>query len=91
MKIIKRLTTILFTIMMVLATTNMVFAAGTGSITINYAIKDQTYNIYKIMELESFNGDNYAYKLSDTNWIDFIKKSPYLHMKGKIFNYSLVV
>lgn len=75
MKMIKRLTTILFTIMMVLATTNMVFAAGTGSITINNAIKDQTYNIYKIMELESFNGDNYAYKLSDTNWIDFIKNT----------------
>lgn len=75
MKMIKRLTTILFTIMMVLATTNMVFAAGTGSITINNAIKDQTYNIYKIMELESYNGDNYAYKLSDTNWIDFIKNT----------------
>ena len=75
MKIIKRLTTILFTIMMVLATTNMVFATGTGSITINNAIKDQTYNIYKIMELESYNGDNYAYKLSDTNWIDFIKNT----------------
>lgn len=75
MKMIKRLTTILFTIMMVLATTNIVFAAGTGSITINNAIKDQTYNIYKIMELESFNGDNYAYKLSDTNWIDFIKNT----------------
>lgn len=75
MKMIKRLTTILFTIMMVLATTNMVFAAGTGSITINNAIKDQTYNIYKIMELESYNGDNYAYKLSDTSWIDFIKNT----------------
>lgn len=75
MKMIKRLTTILFTIVMVLATTNTVFAAGTGSITINNAIKDQTYNIYKIMELESFNGDNYAYKLSDTNWIDFIKNT----------------
>ena len=75
MKMIKRLTTILFTIMMVLATTNMVFAAGTGSITINNAIKDQTYNIYKIMELESYSGDNYAYKLSDTNWIDFIKNT----------------
>lgn len=75
MKMIKRLTTILFTIMMVLATANIVFAAGTGSITIDNAIKDQTYNIYKIMELESYNGDNYAYKLSDTNWIDFIKNT----------------
>ena len=75
MKMIKRLTTILFTIMIVLATTNMVFAAGTGSITIRNTIKDQTYNIYKIMELESYNGDNYAYKLSDTNWIDFIKNT----------------
>ena len=75
MKMFKRLTTILFTIMMVLATTNIVFAAGTGSITINNAIKDQTYKIYKIMELESYNGDNYAYKLTDTNWIDFIKNT----------------
>ena len=75
MKMIKRLTTILFAIMMVLTTTTMVFAAGTGSITIDNAIKDQTYKIYKIMELESYNGDNYAYKLSDTNWIDFIKNT----------------
>lgn len=75
MKMIKRLTTILFTIMMVLVTTNMVFAAGNGSITIHNAIQDQTYNIYKIMELESFNGTNYAYKLTDTNWIDFIKNT----------------
>lgn len=75
MKMIKRLTTILFAIMMVLATTNIVFAAATGSITIDNAIQGQTYKIYKIMELESYNGDNYAYKLSDTNWIDFIKNT----------------
>lgn len=75
MKMIKRLTTILFTIMMVLATTNIVFAIDTGKITINNAIIGQEYKIYKILELESYDETKglYAYKLTNANWKEFVK------------------
>ena len=82
MKMIKRLTTILFTIMMVLMTTNMVFAdepaypsegvspTDKGTITITNAIKDQEYKVYKIFDLESYSGTNYSYKVV-SEWKDF--------------------
>ncbi len=82
MKMIKRLSTILFTIMMVLMTTNMVFAdehaypsegvspTDKGTITITNAIKDQEYKVYKIFDLESYSGTNYSYKVV-SEWKDF--------------------
>lgn len=80
MKMIKRLTTILFTIMMVLTTTTMVFAEGNptagssttdkGTITITNAIKNQEYKVYKIFDLESYSGTNYSYKVVP-EWKDF--------------------
>ena len=80
MKMIKRLTTILFTIMMVLTTTIMVFAEGNptagssttdkGTITITNAIKNQEYKVYKIFDLESYSGTNYSYKVVP-EWKDF--------------------
>ena len=85
MKMIKRLTTILFTIMMVLMTTNMVFAdepanpyegvspTDKGTITITNAIKDQEYKVYKIFDLESYSGTNYSYKVVD-KWANFFAR-----------------
>lgn len=75
MKLIKKLTTILFAFMMVLSATTMVFAADTGKITINNAIPGQEYKIYKILELESYDHTSnlYAYKLTSNDWKDFIK------------------
>ncbi len=75
MKLIKKLTTILFAFMMVLSATTMVFAADTGKITINNAIPGQEYKIYKILELESYDPTSglYAYKLTSNDWKDFIK------------------
>lgn len=82
MKMIKRLTTILFTIMMVLATTTIVFAdepadtaegvspTNKGTITITNAIKDHEYKVYKIFDLESYSGTNYSYK-AVSEWEDF--------------------
>lgn len=80
----KRLLTILFAFMMVLTTTTMVFAEegstpGTkGKITINQAIDEETYSIYRIFELESFYKDTtddsksrYAYKPT-TEWEAFV-------------------
>ena len=82
MKMIKRLTTILFIIMMVLMTTTMVFAdepadtaegvspTDKGTIRITNAIKDQDYKVYKIFDLESYSGTNYSYKVV-SEWEDF--------------------
>ena len=76
MKIIKRLTTILFTIMMVLTMSGVVMAddntanptegassTDKGAITITNAIKDHEYKVYKIFDLESYSGTNYSYKV----------------------------
>lgn len=82
MKLIKKLTTILFTFMMVLSATTMVFADETasqtsgvsstdkGTLTINGALKDEDYKVYRIFDLESYNGTNYSYKVVDA-WNNF--------------------
>ena len=89
MKIIKKIAAIMLSVMMVLGMCSVVGAEGTttsgtsaankGKITINNAIKDQTYTIYQILELESFsekpttgatNTGNYAYKVA-TGWNGF--------------------
>ena len=48
---------------------------GNGSLTINGAVKDQTYTIYRILELESYNPASgaYAYKAID-KWKQFLKQ-----------------
>ena len=85
MKMIKRLTTILFAIMMVLMTTTIVFAdepadtaegvspTNKGTIKITNAIKDQEYKVYKIFDLESYSGTNYSYKVVD-KWTNFFAR-----------------
>ena len=90
MKVIKKITAIMLSIMMVLGMSSVVSAAGasrtsttTGSITINNAAPGETYNIYRILDLESYSRsgetENYAYKLrsdkatgSTKSWSDFI-------------------
>ena len=86
MKMIKRLSTILFTIMMVLMTTTIVFAdepavptegvspTNKGTIKITNAIKDQEYIVYKIFDLESYSGTNYSYKVVD-KWANFFART----------------
>lgn len=98
MKLMKKLLTILFAFMMVLATTSMVFAEDTegtsatkdGTITITNVVNGQNYEVYKVLELESFHqpatGDGiYAYKLA-TGWNDFLTAegvSDYLQNDGE--------
>ena len=83
MKLIKKIAAIMLSIMMVLGmasvvsadtTTSGTSAATKGKITINSAIAGQTYKIYRILELESYNADtkSYAYKAT-TTWENFIK------------------
>ena len=74
MKHVKKLASVLLALVMALALTATAFAAGeTGSITINDAVKDQTYTIYQILDLESYNAsaNAYAYKAT-TAWNTFI-------------------
>lgn len=87
MKIIKKIAAIMLSVMMVLGMCSVVGAEGTGttgSITINNAAPGETYNIYRILDLESYSGSgkagNYAYKLrtydsgSIYNWRTFINQ-----------------
>lgn len=90
MKIIKKIAAIMLSVMMVLGMCSVVGAEGTtsgmsattGSITINNAALGGTYNIYRILDLESYSDENYAYKLrtdqvngSIKSWSDFIKST----------------
>lgn len=87
MKIIKKIAAIMLSVMMVLGMCSVVGAedgsTGTGKITINKAVKDQTYNIYKILDLESYddtlNNEHYAYK-AVSEWKTFLTGT---EIKGK--------
>ena len=74
MKQIKKLASVCLALIMALALAVPAFAAGeTGSITINDAVVGQTYTIYQILDLESYNASSnaYAYKAT-TAWNTFI-------------------
>ena len=78
MKLIKKIAAIMLSIMMVLGMASVVSASegdtGNGTITITNAIPKQTYKIYRILELESYNTTtgNYAYKATSA-WKSFIE------------------
>lgn len=77
MKLIKKIAAIMFAFMMVFSlSTNVNAESGKyedsdGKITISNAVKDQTYTIYRMLKLESFDGDNYSYTL-ENGWENFI-------------------
>lgn len=89
MKVIKKITAIMLSIMMVLGMSSVVSAAGAttsgtsstvrGKIKISNAVPGQTYTIYKILDLESYdatdpNNGHYAYKVA-SGWNGFITGS----------------
>ena len=74
MKHTKKLASLLLALVLAFALAVPAFAAGeTGSITINDAVVGQTYTIYQILDLESYNAsaNAYAYKAA-TAWSAFI-------------------
>lgn len=80
MKVIKKITAIMLSIMMVLGMCSVVGAAETasgnygdnnGTITINSAREGQDYTIYRMLKLESFSVPNYSYKAED-KWGNFV-------------------
>lgn len=76
MKQVKRFASLLLVLIMTLALAVPGLAAEEkGSITINDAFVDQTYSIYKIFDLESYNSVGaYAYKVNK-EWSGFIDQS----------------
>lgn len=69
----KKLVGLLLALVMVFAMSAAMAEGETGSITINDAIVGQTYTIYEILDLESYNAsaNAYAYKAT-TAWSNFI-------------------
>lgn len=82
MKLIKKMLAIMFAFMMVVGMGTKVNAQGnestttatTGTITIDNAVNGQTYSIYKVLELESYDENNglYSYKPVDA-WKKFFQ------------------
>lgn len=81
MKLIKKIAAIMFAFMMVVSMScNVKADEGTtattekGEITIDKAIDGQTYTIYKLLDLESYDEPNnhYSYRPS-TEWKNFLK------------------
>lgn len=70
----KRTMAILLALIMVFALAAPVMASGNGQITVNNAVVGQTYSIYRIFDLESFDASKtkaFAYKVN-SNWDAFI-------------------
>lgn len=89
MKRTKRIASVLLALVMALSLITTAFAAGeNGSITIDNAVVGQTYTIYQILDLESYNKDSgaYAYKATAA-WHDFINgadvKSVYVNVDAQ--------
>ena len=73
MKTSRRLAGLFLAIVMMFTLAVSVSAIDGGSITIDNAVKDQTYTIYEILYLESYNKDSgaYSYK-AKADWNVFI-------------------
>lgn len=78
MKLIKKIAAIMFAFIMVFSLSTNAKAVAGGSITIDNAIKGQTYKIYKIMDLESYNPEEglYSYKPASPQWKTFFTSNP---------------
>ena len=77
MKHVKRIVGFVLALVMVLALSAGVFAADEkGSITIDNAVMGQSYTIYRILELESYNTADKAYSYKSTAaWSEFVNGS----------------
>lgn len=86
MKLIKKIAAIMFAFMMVFTLSSNVSAETTnsgsqedgtqGTLTITNAKPEQTYSLYKMLDLDSFSDGNYSYKIAE-GWGDFFKDPQY--------------
>ena len=73
MKHARKFASLLLALTMVFALATTAFAAGTNSITVKNAVKDQTYKLYKMLDL-SVNDAHTAYSYTvNSDWADFFK------------------
>lgn len=74
MKLIKKIAAMLFAFAMVFSMGTNVKAEGTGKITIDPANAGETYNVYKILTLKSYDKDKelYSYVKNGDKWDGFI-------------------
>lgn len=91
MKLIKKIAAIMFAFMMVISMSCNVKADDTttattekGTITINNAVDGQTYTIYKLLDLESYDKtkNNYSYKPAN-GWESFIDQNTDYFIKNE--------
>lgn len=77
MKLIKKIAAIMFAFMMVFSLSTNAKAEEKGSITIDNAFNGQTYEIYKIMDLESYDPATklYSYKPASPQWKTFFTEN----------------
>ena len=73
MKNIKKLLSVLFLLVVSFTQVLRVNAAGTGTITVNKAIVGETYSIYRILDLETYDKTNnhYIYR-ANADWKAFV-------------------
>ena len=70
----KKTMSVLLALVLLLALSVPAMAIGGGTITINNAVVGQTYTIYRILELESYNATTKAYSYkATTDWDAFVK------------------
>lgn len=87
-KTFKKLFAALLAAALVLAMAVPAFAetnATKGSITISNTVKDETYTIYRLFKLDSYDGDHYSYTV-ENDWKDFFKTGAgkdYIELDGQ--------
>ena len=73
MKYVRKSLALLLALLLVLALGGTAFAEGTNSITVENAVKDQTYKLYKMLDLK-VDKDLTAYSYTvNSDWADFFK------------------
>lgn len=84
MKNIKKLFGLLFAFVFALVQVN---AAGNGSITINKAVVDETYSIYRVLDLETYDKTNnhYIYRANENfkTFVESTEASAYFEAKNE--------
>ena len=87
MKTIKRISCLLLALALILALSVTAFAAGTNSITVKNAVKDQEYKLYKMLDLV-VNDAHTAYSYTvNSAWANFFKAAEGETPAGKGLNY----
>ena len=87
MKHAKKFASLLLALVMVFALATTAFAAGTNSITVKNAVKDQEYKLYKMLDLV-VDTDLTAYSYTvNSAWADFFKAAGETTPAGKGLSY----